>query len=183
MPKSLTSEALEKLLKTFSDDKMAAATAYADLRDSLLRFFQLRGISDPDEAADETLDRIPERINPNTKKDDVKFIAFSIAKFVFLEKIRQEQKQKAAADGFYQQRGTPKMPGDADGYETLRECLKSLYDRERALLLEYFTDLPSQKLAAHRQQMAARENMDLNTLRNRISRLRKRLEDCVSRKK
>lgn len=183
MPKSLTSEALEKLLTTFSDDKRAAATAYADLRDSLIRFFQLRGVSDPDEAADETLDRIPERINPTTKKDDVKFIAFSIAKFVFLEKIRQEQKQKAAAEGFYEQRAAPQSLGEADGFEILRECFQSLYDRERALLLEYFADLPSHQLSAHRQHMAERERLDLNALRNRISRLRKRLEDCAGRKK
>ncbi len=183
MPKSLTSETLEKLLDAFADDKTASATAYAELRDSLVRFFYLRGISDADAAADETLDRIPERINSNTRADDVKFIAFSIAKFVFLETIRREQKQKAAADGFYQNRTAPKLPGETDGFEPLRDCFKSLYERERALLSEYFADLPSDQLAAHRQQMADREQMDLNALRNRISRLRRRLDDCVGRKK
>lgn len=183
MPKILTSEALEKLLTVFSDDTTAAATAYAELRDSLLRFFQLRGISDADAAADETIDRIPERITENTKADDVKFIAFSIAKFVFLETIRKEQKQKAAADGFYQNRAAPRLLDEPDGFESLRDCLKSLYDRERALLVEYFADLPPEQLAAHRQRMADREQMDLNALRNRISRLRKRLEECVGRKK
>src|SRR5687767_13643983 len=104
MPKSLTSETLEKLLDALSADQTAAATAYAELRDSLVRFFELRGVADPYEAADETLDRIPERINPNTKNKDVKFIAFGIAKFVFLETIRKEQKQKAAANGYYEKR-------------------------------------------------------------------------------
>ena len=183
MPKSLTSEALEKLLDAFSGDKTAAATAYAELRDSLVRFFELRGVSDPHEAADETVDRIPERINPNTKNEDVKFIAFSIARFVFLEKIRKEQKQKAAADGYYQKRSAPKLLGETDGFESLRDCFKSLYDRERALLLEYFADLPPDELAAHRQRMADRDQVDLNALRNRISRLRKRLEECVKGKK
>lgn len=182
MPKTLTSDALEKLLNAFSDDTAAAASAYAELREALLRFFELRGISDPDAAADETLDRIPERINSNTKADDVKFIAFSIAKFVFLETIRKEQKQKAAANGFYENRAAPKLPGETDGFEPLRDCFKSLYERERLLLLEYFADLPPEQLAAHRQRMADREKMDLNALRNRISRLRRRLEDCVGRK-
>lgn len=183
MPKSLTSEALEKLLDAFSDDKSAAAAAYAELRDSLVRFFELKGISDADQAADETLDRVPERINPNTKKKDVKFIAFSIAKFVFLETIRKEQKQKAAANGYYEKRAAPRLPGETDGFEPLLDCFKSLYDRERALLLEYFADLPPDQLAAHRQRMADREQMDLNALRNRISRLRRRLEECLGRKK
>lgn len=183
MPKSLTSEALEKLLNAFSDDQTSAATAYAELRDSLVRFFQLRGLSDADEAADETLDRIPERINQNTKNEDVKFIAFSIAKFVFLETIRKEQKQKAAANGYYEKLPVPRLLGETDGFEPLRDCFKSLYDRERALLLEYFADLPPDRLAAHRQRMADREQMDLNALRNRISRLRRRLEDCVGGKK
>jgi DNA-directed RNA polymerase specialized sigma24 family protein len=113
----------------------------------------------------------------------VKFIAFSIAKFVFLETIRKEQKQKAAADGFYQNRGAHRSFGDSDGFEPLRDCFEKLYDRERALLLEYFADLPSAQLAAHRQRLADREQMDLNALRNRISRLRRRLEECVGDKK
>ena len=183
MAKSLTSESLTKLLKAFSRDEVEAAHAYQDLRDSLVRFFRLKGISDCDKAADDTIDRIPERISETTKDEDIKYIAFSIAKFVFLEKVREERKQGAAVDGFYLKNDAPRASGAADEFERLRECFARLYENERELLIRYFADLPPDELAAHRQKLARQAGIDLNSLRNRVSRLRRRLEECANEKK
>jgi DNA-directed RNA polymerase specialized sigma24 family protein len=183
MAKSLTPESLAKLLDAFSPDKAEAARAYENLRAALIRFFQLKGVSDCEQAADETIDRIPERIGETTAAEDINYIAFSIAKFVFLEKMREERKRDAAADGFYLKQVAPRASTAADEFELLRQCFQRLYENERELLLQYFADLPAEELAAHRQKLADREGIDLNSLRNRVSRLRRRLEECVREKK
>jgi DNA-directed RNA polymerase specialized sigma24 family protein len=183
MPKDLTSVSFAKLLNALASEETEAAHLYTKLHDSLVRYFELKGISAPDKAADETIDRIPERINLNTKNEDIRFIAFSVAKFVFLEKIRTEQKRARADDEFYQKNGATKNLAETDDFEPLRECFKSLYEHERELLGSYFADLTADELSAHRQKLADREGIDLNALRNRISRLRRRLEDCVGKEK
>ena len=183
MPKDLTSVSFAKLLKALSPDEARAARLYTKLHESLINYFELKGISAPDRAADETIDRIPERINQTTKTEDIRFIAFSVAKFVFLEKIRKEQKRARAGEEFYKKNGKLRGFSEKDEFEPLRECFKSLYEHEKELLINYFADLEADELSVHRQKSADREGIDLNALRNRVSRLRKRLEDCAGRAK
>jgi DNA-directed RNA polymerase specialized sigma24 family protein len=183
MPKDLTSVSFAKLLKALSSDEAESARLYTKLHESLVNYFALKGISAPDRAADETIDRIPERITQNTKTEDIRFIAFSVAKFVFLEKIRQEQKRLRADEGFYQKTGAVNNFAEKDEFEPLRACFKSLFEHERKLLVGYFADLAADELSEHRQNLADREGIDLNALRNRVSRLRKRLEECLGRAK
>ena len=183
MPKDLTSESFAKLLGALSADEAEAAPLYTKLHESLVNFFKLKGISAPDRAADETIDRIPERITPETKPEDIRFIAFSVAKFVFLEKIRQEKRRTNADENYYEKKGTIDNFGEKDDYEPLRECFNNLYKNEKELLVNYFADLAGDELSAHRQKMADREGIDLNALRNRVSRLRKRLEECLKKER
>ncbi|HEY8561666.1 MAG TPA: hypothetical protein VIL74_14920 [Pyrinomonadaceae bacterium] len=183
MPKALTSESFAKLLQALSPDEAESARLYTKLHKSLANYFALKGIAAPDDAADETIDRIPERINEDTKKEDIRYIAFSVARYVFLEKIRKEQKRARADERFYEKNGDGQTLDENDGYESLRDCFQALYERERELLVRYFADLEAPELFAHRQKLAAREGIDLNALRNRISRLRRRLEDCADREK
>ena len=184
MPKDLTSEAFTKLLKALSADEAEAARLYTKLHESLVNFFELKGLAAPDKAADETIDRIPERINQNTKnEDDIRFIAFSVAKFVFLEKLRSEQRRIHADEKFYGKTGTAGEFFEKDEFEPLRECFEKLYKDEKELLVGYFADLDGHELSEHRQKLAELKEIDLNTLRNRVSRLRKRLEDCLGQKK
>ena len=185
MPKDLTSVTFAKLLNALSSDESEAAHLYTKLHASLIRYFQLKGLSEPEQSADETINRIPERINENTKTEDIRFIAFSVAKFVFLEKIRREKKQINAADsgGYGEAAAAVTHFDETDEFEPLRKCFNSLYEHERELLVNYFPDLPADELSARRQKLADREGIDLNALRNRISRLRKRLEECVGKSK
>jgi DNA-directed RNA polymerase specialized sigma24 family protein len=183
MPKDLTSDSFEKLLDAFSADKTEAGLAYTNLREALVRFFELKGVSDPDQAADETLDRIAEKINQNTKIEDLRKFAFGVARFVYLERLRKEQSRLHAVDEFYLKDSGTKEFGVSDEIENFRECFKKLYDHERELLLRYFEDLSADELFEMRRKLADREKIELNTLRNRISRLRKRLEECIRRQK
>lgn len=179
MPRDLTSESFAKLLNAFSDDKAEAAGVYKKLHESLVRFFQMKGLSDPAKAADETIDRVAEKIDQEKEVQDLTKYTFGVAKFVYLEKLRREKIGLYAADEFYLRTGTPKKVSGTDEFEPLRECFESLYEHERELLTKYFEDLPFERLSENRQKMADRENISLNTLRIRVSRLRKRLEDCL----
>jgi DNA-directed RNA polymerase specialized sigma24 family protein len=179
MPKDLTSESFAKLLRTLSSDEAEAAGLYTKLHRSLVRFFQLKGISEPDKAADETLDRVAEKINREEAVEDVIKYTFGVAKFVSLEKLRREQIGLRAVDGFYLKTSSYQKLGDRDEFEPLRACFEKLSKPERDLLVSYFADLSAEELFDNRQKLAETEKVSLNTLRIRVSRIRKRLEDCL----
>ena len=180
MPKSLTSESLSKLLSAFSNDEAGAALAYTKLRDSLVRYFNLKGISEADEAADSTIDRVADKIAQNTKIEDITKFAFGVARNVYLERLRAVQVHSRAAEKIYSETKLFENPDDNDHFESLRECFKSLYRDEQKLLLEYFADLPANELFENRQKLAEREGVSLNALRIRVNRLRKLLEACLN---
>ena len=179
MPKDLTSESFTKLLKAFSGDEAAAALAYTKLRDSLVRYFQIKGISEADEAADATIDRVADKIAQNTEIGDLTKFAFGVAKNVFLERLRSAQVHSRAVDKFYSKTNTFETPEVNPHLELLEGCFKTLYTDEQKLLLNYFADLPADELSKNRQNLAEREGITINALRIRVNRLRKILEDCL----
>jgi DNA-directed RNA polymerase specialized sigma24 family protein len=181
MPKPLTSESLNKLLDAFSTDEDESAFAYTKLRDSLVRYFNLKGVSESDESADETLDRMAEKIKQGVKIDNLNGFAFGIAKYVFLEGIRSAEVHSRAVDSYHLKSGVPDNFGEKDHFELHRECFQGLYADEQELLLSYFQDLPADELFENRQKLADREKISLNALRNRVSRLRQHLEDCLNK--
>lgn len=183
MPNPLTSETLAALLNSFSSDEEEAAFAYTKLRGSLVRYFQLKGISEADEAADATIDRVAEKLNQKTEIEDLTKYAFGVAKKVFLERLRASQIESRATARFYEKSAKNDGVVETNYLEPLRKCFDALYDDERKLLLRYFEDLPSDQLFEHRQELAKRQNVSLNVLRNRVSRIRKCLEDCIDKKK
>jgi DNA-directed RNA polymerase specialized sigma24 family protein len=183
MPNSLTSESLKKLLAALSQDEAEAARLYTNLRTALFRYFEIKGITDETEAADETLDRVAEKITQGATIEDIRNFTFGVAKYVALESVRREQYHARAVDSFYLKNSASDEFGKTDAVEHLRECFNSLYPRERELLLKYFVDMPAEKLFEYRQKLAETEKLDLNALRNRVSRLRRRLEECLGKRK
>lgn len=180
MAKSLTSKSLAKLLNAFSTDEAAAALAYTKLRDALVRYFQVKGVSDPFEAADATIDRVADKVEENTSIEDLTKFSFGVAKFIFFERARIAKSQMRAADGFYLKTGFVENPLDRDHLDPLRECFLSLSKDDKKLLSMYFADMSADEIFLFRQKTADYHNISLNTLRIRVSRLRKRLEDCVN---
>jgi hypothetical protein len=178
----LTPEILNKLLEALSKDKAAAGLAYTKLRNSLIRFFQIKGDSDPDDSADVTLDRVAVKISQNVEIPDVTKYSFGVARFVFLERIKLARKDKIAAEGFYADKTLTKIEPESDDFLPFRECFNNLTDDEKQILREYFADVPASKLFEQRKNLQIKYNISLNSLRVKVFRLRERLENCVKNK-
>ena len=181
--KHLTSESLNRLLAEFSGDERQAAAAYTNLRDSLVRFFQLKGDFAPDAAADETLDRVAVKIAENTPIDNVTKYSFGVARLIFLERLRFSQKETNAVKDYYAEKNTAASDSDTDEVNFFRECFRDLPSADRNFLQSYFTDLPYQKLTELRRRLTVETSVSVEQMRVKIFRLRKRLETCVRAKR
>jgi hypothetical protein len=178
----ITSEALNQLLIALSDNQAEAVVAYTKLRDSLIRFFQIKGDSEPENSADVTLDRVALKVIQNIEIPDITKYSFGVARFVFLERIKLDQKERIAAKGFYANKFSVKPESDTDDFLHLRECFNHLAEDEKQLLQEYFADMPHADLFEQRKKMQIKYNISVNTLRVKVFRLRERLENCVKNK-
>jgi hypothetical protein len=178
----LTAEALNQLLAALSKNQVAAVAAYTKLRESLIRFFQIKGDSDPEESADVTLDRVALKLSQNIEIPDLTKFSFGVARLVFLERIKIEKKNKIAAAGFYADKLLPKPAAEANDFSSLRECFNHLADAEKQLLREYYIDISPKDLFARRKQLQHDYDISLSGLRVKVFRLRERLENCLKEK-
>jgi DNA-directed RNA polymerase specialized sigma24 family protein len=177
--KNLTSESLNLLLARFSEDERQAAVVYKTLRDSLVRFFELKGDSEPEAAADETLDRTALKVAADTPIDNITKYSFGVARLIFLERLRLSQKEKKAAEDFYTGKEVSLIDAENDDFRFFRECFDGLPTAERMFLQSYFTDAPYQQIIETRRRLTVEAGVSINQIRVKVSRLRKRLENCV----
>ena len=171
------------LLQTFSSDEETAAIDFTKLRDSLVRFFQIKGDSSPEEAADETLDRVAVKLGEAVLIENLTNYSFGVARLVFLENLRKTEKSKKALENYRAKNERQNTDEETDDFSPLRECFESLADNEKKILRAYFADLPHAELDKERRKLTALLDVSLNNLRLKVFRLRRRLEDCVRGKK
>ncbi len=184
MSERVSNEKINELLKALSPEGEEAATAYTKLQNSLVRFFQIKGDFDSLEAADLALDRVALKISQETKIDDLTKYAFGVARLIFFERLRQVEKERKAADGFYANKIAEYKVKDEDSdiFRLHRECFESLEIAEKKLLADYFLDLPYPKQNENRIQLSAKHSISMVNLRLKVFRLRKRLEECLRSK-
>lgn len=182
MPENLPKNSFAKLLRAFSANESEAAVLYSQTRDSLVRFFQLKGDIDPDEATDVTLDRVQLKLEQNIVVENISKYCFGVARFISLERFRLETRQKHAGLEFYADERKDEKDEENDGLALMKQCFDSLTDSEKEFLRSYFVDLPFSDQTAHRDQYAAKHNISVKSIRVRIFRLRQRLGNCVKEK-
>ncbi len=175
--RSMSADALARLLAALHPDSDEAAIRYEQLRTTLTKFFDWRGVWPPDECADDTLDRLARRLTEDVVVQDVQSYAYGIARLVLLERRRRpaltalhEGAELAAAGG---------TDRDDDHLVTCFDrCLAHLPEESRRLLLDYYEGERQAKIA-NRRRLASSRGLSENALRSRVLRLRDRLERCV----
>ncbi len=171
----LDAPAFAALLRALSGDSQQAAREYERLRAKLQRYFAMHGLAHPLEASDEALNRLAKRLSEGERLVSLEAYLAGIARLVMLEarhKARREQQMLIRLV-------IPESPGEDDPLlPALESALAELPEAAREMMARYYLGRGRERTRA-REAIAQELGLSANTLRNRMLRLRRRLEQAV----
>ena len=160
------------------EDPDEANRRYLRIHAKLAGYFRWRGMADPLGDADEVIKRAGKKILKRVPIPDIDRFCLGIARNVVQERLRNRQNEESAFKQFLENCQTDQT--DVEKIMSLMErCFEKLPAKDRELLIDYCTIPEGLSRAEHRRQLAEKRNTTIQTLRIRITRLRRKLDDCV----
>ncbi|HEY8224307.1 MAG TPA: hypothetical protein VIG25_03445 [Pyrinomonadaceae bacterium] len=169
----LTQESFDALLDWLAPERDEAGQRYEEIRTRLIKIFTCRGCHEPEELADETINRVTNRlpeIRGQFKGNQAKYF-YGVANKVHLEYRRRKQPQPVALP----------LIDSAQveiQFKCLERCLDDLSAENRYLVLQYYQFERKAKID-QRKVLARNLGIRLNALRIRAHRIRTMLQECV----
>ena len=179
-PAALTQPAFDGLLALLGRDRDVAADRYLEIRRNLVRLFEWRGCTTPEEYADETINRCARKIADGEVIRDVATYCIGIARKLLLEMGRDRARQPWPLDDAPEPQVAVQEPDcDRDRHvECLRLCLGRLSADDRQLILSYYQGDKRDKID-NRSGLSRTLGISAGTLRMRALRLRASLQLCA----
>src|SRR5215212_3434614 len=157
----LTKESFDALLAWLDTNPDSAAVKYEKIRTRLIKMFVCRGCLEPEDLADETIDRVARRltdIESTYVGEPVRYF-YGVAHKVQLESLRPK----------------PVLPPpevddddkDEREYECLQQCMGKLSVEHRELVLQYYQEERGAKID-NRKHLADQLGIAVNALRIRV---------------
>lgn len=172
---SLSQEAFDALLDWLDSDREQAGLKYEQIRSRLIKIFAGRGCVDPEELADETINRVTSKLSEIQGEftgDRARYF-FGVANKVYLEYLRRKTPQPPAL--------SPEDSLQAElEYRCLEHCVAQLSEDDRSLLLREY-GAKGRTQADQRKALAEEIGISLNALRIRVYRIRVALKECVEK--
>lgn len=181
----LKTEDFETLLGWFSENREQAGAEYLKIREGLIRFFRFKGCSEAQTLADETINRVAEKITTFDESKNVKklTIFYGFAANIFLEYLRTQKRQNEKLHKFAATQNSfaeTDVESDDSKIKCLNKCLGELSAAEREIFIEYYAQEKEKKSIA-RKKIAERIQCEMNTLHVRVFRLRGVLAKCIKK--
>jgi DNA-directed RNA polymerase specialized sigma24 family protein len=187
----ITQEAFDRLLAELHPDSERAGERYEKIRQKLVKMFQWRGCLIAEECADETFNRVAQKICEGTRLwgDDPYSYFHGVALNVLREYWRSPERMAEALEEI-----TPSQAFSADPEELwLREMEHTEKERLLECLNGCLQKLPTESLnlisryhqgeeapdRVRRKELARALGIPLNALRIRAYRIRVQIEECV----
>lgn len=176
-------DAVTDLWSMFGNDPESAGERFEVLRKKLVFYFEYRRCDDPEELAQETLERLRQ------KKDDVvndlTRFCYGVARNVLHEYRRKKQaERKYISEQEYHSHAAASDEEATVGKERRLQCLEKctagLSMDERALLTVYFSGRGRSR-QERRRRMAEQLSIPLETLRLRVFNLKRRVRKCIEK--
>jgi hypothetical protein len=175
-------EDFSRFLALLSPDTEEAGHLYNRLLKRLTGFFNMKGISDPEAGADETINRAASKIGAGAPVPDVDRYCMGIARNIARERRRLLQRETLAFHKFIEDADEFPVEQLERIYGILKPCFEQLTDEEQQLLLEYCRQIQGRARATIRRELAETRQITMLALRVRVTRLRNRLTDCVQKR-
>jgi hypothetical protein len=179
---TLTKEVFDGLLAKLSEEDLAtdSSSEYERLRFRLERFFRIKGLTTPRETADIALDRLATAIKNNVEPiENINQFAFAIARIIYQEQLRLETREREANEQFLL---LQKKNNNASEklIRKIELCFQALPENEQGLIEEYYLKDAPDKLDTNRAALAARHGLSTNCLRQKLFRIRLKLEKMIA---
>jgi DNA-directed RNA polymerase specialized sigma24 family protein len=181
----LTAETFDGLLAWLDRDREQAGQMYEEIRLRLIRRFRQLGCLEPEECANETIDRVAKKL-PDiiaTYKGDPEPYFYAFAHYVYMEYLRKPTVVPLPPTEL-PLRDAPTTTAhelfDEDEFmdACLRHCMEKLSERDREMILQYYSGERQVKIKL-RKELADRLGIKLANLRLRAQRVRAGLKDCI----
>ena len=176
--------AFRRLLEWLDDGKNSDGERYLEIRTRLVTYFDRKNSLNPDELADETLNRVARRLEEEGKIESetpAKF-CYITAKFIFLESLRSKEKLNISLDEVVINQDFSKIQTEKFDQETrlncLENCTNNLETGNREIIFGYYFGEERIKIE-NRRNLAKTFDISVNALSIRACRIREKLAVCV----
>lgn len=176
-------ENFDKLLDWLSPDRDVAGIRFERIRDGLIRYFRLKGCHEPELLADESMNRVINRIDTLDLMTGASptSLFYGFAGKVFLEYLRTEKNRHIQlSDAFERVLVRAARSSSNVAIDCLRECMNDLNIFDGKLIIEYYSEDKRAKFEL-RRQIAFQNEMAMGTLHTRIHRIKGTLRPCVEK--
>ncbi|MCC7307474.1 MAG: hypothetical protein IT173_07905 [Acidobacteria bacterium] len=175
----LTQDAFDRVLLLLDPDREVSGHKYELLRLKLVKYFEWQHLSPPEDLADETVNRLARKLAENGEIENLNAYLLGIARHIVFEDRRQRARFQRAADQLFVKGSTADVRSEGDArLEACNECLAELPERDRGLVLRYYSPAKAGKIEDHKR-IAAELGISLNSMRIRVHRIKLRLERCI----
>jgi DNA-directed RNA polymerase specialized sigma24 family protein len=180
----LSRAALKGLLSSLGPDEARAGQEYERLRARLIVFFTGRRCPEPEDSADETIDRVTRRIEEGEGIGDVVRFAYGVARLVFTESLKRRHRHDRLLTRFARSSAAAPAPepdtsfASGEAVRCIRHCTGGLPPDDRDLILQYYTS-GGRDRQGERRALATRLDLSPVALRLRAFRIRRALEKCT----
>jgi RNA polymerase sigma factor (sigma-70 family) len=181
----LTESNFTKFLSWLDDGADSDGRAYLEIRRRLVAYFDRKNVLEPDELADETLNRVARRLEEegSIQSEAPAKYCYIVARYVFLEYLRSARSKDVGLE-----ESVPHLADNRDNTEELAEkerrlaclerCCNDLEAASRDLITRYYYGKERIKIE-NRRGLAESLGISMNALSIRACRIRDKLEDCV----
>jgi DNA-directed RNA polymerase specialized sigma24 family protein len=169
------------LLVRLAPNRADAADLYNRLRARLTQFFEWERCDAPEDLADEVVNRVARRIAEGEEVANVAAYMLGVARFVVREARSRQARENRVLAEYARHVGDADEPAAVDerAFDCLDGCLAQLPPDRREHLLRYYTGEQTDRIA-ERERLATALGIGPVALRNRMLRMRQRLEACLS---
>jgi len=182
----------ESLLKWLDTDREQAGSIYENVRIKLINFFEFQGCAYPEELADNTIERGAKNIFKDAifRPPDPYIFFRGVARFLLLEYWKEKRRESTILEDLPPSNHPTISPAESERQglarnekermlDCLEYCLNNLPAESRDLFIEYNRQEKRDRID-NRMLMAKNIGIDISTLRNRIMRIRLKLQNCVT---
>lgn len=176
-------ENFDKLLSWLSHDRDDAGVRFEQIRGGLIRYFRLKGCHEPELLADESMNRVINRIDTLDLMTGASptSLFYGFASKVFLEYLRTEKKRHVQLTDTFERIYAAALPSPADpAIDCLRKCMNGLNGVDGKLIVEYYSEDKQAKFEV-RRQIARQKEMAMGALHTKIHRIKGILRPCVEK--